>query len=891
MSTVITSTEWYTNPQNHVIVRNDGVVFTSPVEPNCPPQPHPDVDRDPDWISSEEPFYFRENLERYPQFAFIPKHPQLVGPLLARLANCTVVQGPHGRYGLDCDVLKSWFWLEDTLAAAIAALSHRLCFPLTVDTYSYPRQADRYARVFKTKYVAIRCVHMARQSFLIMIGLFSMLFSYRAERHFHHTAVPGSESHPTVQTTLRTYAHLSDATIQDLVDMHAVLGKRIGLIVVPNTCKWFLQLRHALSYANASFWIRWGVLTKPQAIKLKNEPPALWGSYIPEPQIIARCLAVGMERNARSMCSEQLLMEDRKAARAVQESLGVPDDSFPDLSVPPALQTSKDMPFGYIRWHEEKDRARREKASPEELALWNQRQTIADKPTWTHRSQVFHWPKITGVRTRMRVDRSQIKLAWEVTQYADDRTPGQRKYSAVCDEWDICTEFDASEDPASEAEPTAESTADDPEPQPERWYNREGLIVPPPEPVPPGHNDQGVLEAHATGLAVEELDMPVLDAVLFRRYGFLVEELGKGIQEGSFTVTVPTMNTDKVSRIIMEKNVSSTPLAEPAASYIVTALTQGLSFPDTYWDIRNGRLRDQNPGFFKFLPLTLSELGGNAVLKGYTVNPTSYRYVRPWVLFFESSVTAAQCLRESWGPSLEDALVKACQNGFRIHLFLVVSEDQLPPQEFPRPKFERRQRKKGHAPCHFDFNSYQRIVQSLIEEPRLRATVLQGGILGRICAPYISLDDVAEGPSNSAVRYGSRWRGGQGQSGIIFVEDFVSQEEIELLCGHIYIDNGGCALFLGCFPHTSLARWSSRKGRVILPCSRCLGQIRVQHACVVQLCRGQVYVSDGWSSPGSEYKRSHPYSCTGSEQAVVEETHASLSQGDVQVCAVRRGSV
>ena len=194
------------------------------------------------------------------------------------------------------------------------------------------------------------------------------------------------------------------------------------------------------------------------------------------------------------------------------------------------------------------------------------------------------------------------------------------------------------------------------------------FVHPPPEPVLPGHNDQGVLESHTTCLVVEELDMPVLDAIVFQRYGFLVEELGKDIQDGSFMAPAPTMDTDIVSRIIMEKNVSSMPLAEPAVHYIVTTLSKGLTIPDTYWDVRNSLLRDQNPGFFNFWPLTLREIGGDAVLKGYTVNPTSYRYVRPRVLFFESLVTRAWWLRERWGPSLEDVLVKACQNGFCIHM-------------------------------------------------------------------------------------------------------------------------------------------------------------------------------------------------------------------------------
>ena len=91
--------------------------------------------------------YFWQNLNKYPQFTFIPKQAQLWGLLLTRLANCMVVQDPYGCYRLDHDILKSWFWLEDTLAATIAALSHQLSFPLTVNIFTYLRKDVKYAWV------------------------------------------------------------------------------------------------------------------------------------------------------------------------------------------------------------------------------------------------------------------------------------------------------------------------------------------------------------------------------------------------------------------------------------------------------------------------------------------------------------------------------------------------------------------------------------------------------------------------------------------------------------------------------------------------------------------------------------------------------------------------
>jgi len=107
-------------------------------------------------------------------------------------------------------------------------------------------------------------------------------------------------------------------------------------------------------------------------------------------------------------------------------------------------------------------------------------------------------------------------------------------------------------------------------------------MVPSLEPVSPSHNDQDVLEAHTTGLVVKELDMLLLDIILFWCYEFLVEDLGKDIQEGLFTVPAPTMNMDMVFRVVMKKNLSLMPLVEHAACYIVTTLSQELPIPDTY---------------------------------------------------------------------------------------------------------------------------------------------------------------------------------------------------------------------------------------------------------------------------------------------------------------------
>ncbi|KAH0826951.1 hypothetical protein J3R83DRAFT_4609 [Lanmaoa asiatica] len=92
---------------------------------------------------------------------------------------------------------------------------------------------------------------------------------------------------------------------------------------------------------------------------------------------------------------------------------------------------------------------------------------------------------------------------------------------------------------------------------------------------------------------------------------------------------------------------------------------------------------------------------------------------------------------------------------------------------------ERGKRDPGHRSLIFTLTSLQSTVNVLAMQPRLRAAVLQGGVLGRIYSPYISLNEVAEGPSPDALRYGLRWQAQD--TDLVYVENFISEDEIHLL--------------------------------------------------------------------------------------------------------------
>ena len=828
MSRVITGPDFYRKYPKHVVVDRSGMVYTSPVESCPPPLALDDLNEDPDFLFSFQPFQFRWDLKRYPQFAFIPKSISFVGPLLGRLAHFKIDRTSAGRYALAPDTLQSWLWLEDTLSFAINRLGAGLLLPMEVTPYSFPYELG-YKRSWKSKRRAVKVAMTARETFVVMIGHFSMLFSYRAERYFCSTVIPGSDRQPTVSTLLKADAGLSDSVIQDLIDMHSLLGLRVGVLFSAGICPWFKIFHHALAWAGVSYWVCWGKAS-PSLVSRNGDLISQWRAYLPEYDVLRRCALFLGENDWPSISSRQLLALDEQKTRN-NAFHDLPHDGVSPSEPIPNGQVLAETPHQFIQRRTEEEKVKREKASPDELLRWTHRQRHADRHTWTSKSKVYYWPQVAGVRKRTLVEKSQVVHCWENTEDMSDRTNNQRIYSAVFDEWDICTEFDPSDetpldddhaaatpadmgdvdppvplDPQTTA-PLSSSSPTPPQSSPSSTDVGDGHpTVPPPnvhpstpQPLPnqrpppllpANHNQQGLLFAHASGIDDEEVVIPELDVLMYDRHGFDVDSMALDIKQGIVALPSDAFSLSKVAEILMEKDAVASSRSEPAVRLIATLIDRGLPIPDRHWDLRNGRLRDANQNYFNFLPLKLTSLHSDDVLSGYTVNPTSSRYLRPWVLFFESAIGVAQCIREAWGPSLEDVVCKACRHGYRIHMFVLKNNNTLPRRMTPTPLFPRREREEGFIPSHFDFHAYQHVVDVLIMQPRLRAAVLRGGILGRICSPYISLDEVADGPSPDALRYGLRWQ----SSGLdsVYVEDFISEEEIHLLCGYFYVDTCKC---------------------------------------------------------------------------------------------------
>ena len=356
MSQIITDAKFYGKPPCHLIVRMNSSVFTFPVEPYDPPIPQDDLLNNPDFLFSFQPFHFHCNLERYPQFAFIPKGIQFIGPLLGHLSCFKVIQGDKGHYGMEPKILASWIWLEDTLSAAISSLAAGSLLPMQIQFYDYPQQLG-YKRSFKGRGHAAKVMHMARETFIIMISLLSMFYSFQAECHFHHTCFSASQSCDSVQTLLKKETTLSDSIIQDLIDMHALLGTRVGLLVDVGSCAWFEQYRLALTYARVSF-----------VSNLRSQIPQTFflSNYISNHDTLGRYVSFLAKNDWPSISSNQLLMIDRR--RVEENAVEVYQDiPAPDPQPVPNHQHPSEMPQNFLKRHTEEEKIKRQGASPEDL--------------------------------------------------------------------------------------------------------------------------------------------------------------------------------------------------------------------------------------------------------------------------------------------------------------------------------------------------------------------------------------------------------------------------------------------------------------------------------------------------------------------------------------------
>ncbi|GJJ11347.1 hypothetical protein Clacol_005579 [Clathrus columnatus] len=103
-------------------------------------------------------------------------------------------------------------------------------------------------------------------------------------------------------------------------------------------------------------------------------------------------------------------------------------------------------------------------------------------------------------------------------------------------------------------------------------------------------------------------------------------------------------------------------------------------------------------------------------------------HVTKWYLLVSDAITALQCIREGWGPTLKDITISLASIGVNFHIF------KTPPT--PRPHIPivlhppiLGYRNQNYTPTTGDYLKYVEIWNAVLKQPRCRTTLARGGIL------------------------------------------------------------------------------------------------------------------------------------------------------------------
>ncbi|KAG1799238.1 uncharacterized protein HD556DRAFT_1231448 [Suillus plorans] len=162
--------------------------------------------------------------------------------------------------------------------------------------------------------------------------------------------------------------------------------------------------------------------------------------------------------------------------------------------------------------------------------------------------------------------------------------------------------------------------------------------------------------------------------------------------------------------------------------------------------------------------------------------PCIEKYSCLWNLVINSPVSVVQCIRERWGPSLEDVIIFLFERGIKFKVLLHV---WYSPVSHPRTVFQSNWRPSGWEPDKYEYMNYELRRNQLLRLPHVRVVAPQGGILWCLCKQELA-SDIPSGPSRDVQCFADTSRHTSPQ----YIFDTLTTEEIETLCGLYYVGTG-----------------------------------------------------------------------------------------------------
>jgi hypothetical protein len=177
----------------------------------------------------------------------------------------------------------------------------------------------------------------------------------------------------------------------------------------------------------------------------------------------------------------------------------------------------------------------------------------------------------------------------------------------------------------------------------------------------------------------------------------------------------------------------------------------------------------------------------------YIFRPPSDSPQVPFSLAVEHASTAVECYRRKW-KSILVAVQHLAQSGKSFRTYV----KRLP--RYRAPSKLRSLRPLGFRETNYEFRfedylAYEEEVHAFLRQLFARAALLQGGIVWRIAVDILGADVAMLGPSSSAHEWGDVVTAPDGTQ---FVDDTLSQEEMDFICGKYYVYTGKSYIYILC---------------------------------------------------------------------------------------------
>ncbi|KAF8184603.1 hypothetical protein K438DRAFT_1598341, partial [Mycena galopus ATCC 62051] len=391
---------------------------------------------------------------------------------------------------------------------------------------------------------------------------------------------------------------------------------------------------------------------------------------------------------------------------------------------------------------QQKNEATEARETPQERKSREQRAANAarGKVPGLKGARVYVWEKSSGHFIRTAGGRTRYEDLWE--EYG----PSQRKYDSFHNEWDLCEAFDMSfASPAFVLEVNNDDDDDDPDAPTELLPEREISA------------ERGRSRPIAPPTIIEDED------VEFDPIALSFDQMctcGTGVGWSRDLKFLETWSA--LCRRL--------PKSSKQLSHIPPSL---LDFYDTGADIYCEWV----------VQVRRQVLNSKLYYVVYENRPTDHLYV-----LLESATTALEIVRQGWGPSLAAVIEKLLGRNIQFLVCFRSQTIQRSPPSIRRQYSGLGFRPKDYHPTVADYQSYVSIREQFLLSPRGRAAKTYGGIVGRLACTTVADEEVLRGPTDDADMDGlCLW---DGQSNYAYCDDYLTEEEIDLICGVYHISTG-----------------------------------------------------------------------------------------------------